>query len=133
MKGTTYMVTELCDKPPSAVCAHSTTKAVGMPEGSRHYARLECAECGAFLRFLPKPENIAIWKRNEVKLAQLQEHPGLDAWSREFVNSLAQKGNGKLTPKQQVAFNDLCATYLKDNANTTKRSGAAGANGHAAQ
>jgi hypothetical protein len=51
--------------------------------------------------------------------------PGLDAWSREFANSLAQKGNGKLTPKQQVAFNDLCATYLKDNANTTKRSGAA--------
>jgi hypothetical protein len=120
------MQTDLCDIPPSAVCSHGTTVVERLPEGSKHHSKLLCKECRMFLRFLPKPENVAIWKRNELKLAQLQEHPGLDAWSRELVNSLAQKGNVKFTPKQQVAFNDLCATYLKDNANTTRKSAVLG-------
>jgi hypothetical protein len=119
------METSLCETPPSAVCAHSTTKTVTLPAESRHYARLECARCGAFLRFLPKPENITLRKLNGFKLAKLQMHRDLNAWEREFVNSLAGKGDGKFTPRQQSVFDDLCATYLrgKDN-NEPKNSGA---------
>jgi hypothetical protein len=63
---------------------------------------------------------------NIAKLAQLQEHPCLGAWSREFVNILAKRGNGRLTPKQRVALNNLCETYLKDNANATRKNAVLG-------
>jgi hypothetical protein len=119
------MQTNLCDIPPSAVCSHSTTRSERMPDGSRHYARLMCAMCGAFLRFLPKPENVAIRKRNGFKLAKLQMLRDLKPWEREFINGLARKGNGRYTPKEQSAFNDLCATYLKGQVHEhTKRNGA---------
>src|SRR6266478_8970255 len=93
-------------------CTHSSTATELLPRESQHYAKLKCAGCGAFLRFLPKPENITKWKLNGFKLAKLQMAPGLNQWEREFVQSLAKIGNSKLTPKQQEVFDRLCLTYL---------------------
>jgi len=95
-----------------AYCAHTKTRTEPAPAGSRHHAALKCAACGAFLRWLPRPENVECRKLNGFKLAKLQMHPGLTAWERQFAASLARQGN-KFTPKQQAVFDGLCATYLK--------------------
>jgi hypothetical protein len=107
------METELCDKkPPSAVCTHNSTKRVDTPPGSRHYKKLECANCGAFLRFLPKPETIERVRLNGYKLAQLTMCGQLDSFERQFVDSLAKAGNPKLTPRQQAVFDRIHAAYF---------------------
>jgi hypothetical protein len=102
-------------KTASVYCTHNTTKAVILPAESRHYARLECADCGAFLKFLPRPENVERRELNGFKLAKLQMHPALDSWERDFVASLVRQGN-KFTPKQQAVFDRLCSSYLKGGA-----------------
>src|SRR5262249_24740169 len=92
--------------------AHTSTSTEAAPAGSRHHAALKCVACGAFLRWLPRPENVERRKLNGFKLAKLQMHPGLNPWERQFAASLARQGN-KFTPKQQAVFDGLCATYMK--------------------
>jgi len=93
-------------------CAHPVTKTELDPPGSEHYGRLRCAECGAFLRFVPKPKNVERRQLNCYRLAKLQMCPGLNSWEREFIQSIAKQGSTKLTPKQQSVFDRLCLTYL---------------------
>ena len=93
-------------------CAHSVTKTELNPPGSEHYGTLRCAECNAFLRFVPKPKNVERRQLNYYRLTKLQMLPGLNSWEREFVDSLAKQGSTKFTPKQQEIFNRLCLTYL---------------------
>jgi len=96
-------------------CAHNETKTVVLPNESRHYARLECATCGAFLKFLARPENLEKRKLNGFKLAKLQMCPSLNSWEQEFVNSIAKQGN-KLSPKQQAVFDRLYTAHLEGRA-----------------
>jgi hypothetical protein len=94
-------------------CAHSSTTTELMPPESRHYAKLKCADCSAFLKFLPRPENVERQKLNGFRLAKLQLCDGLTPWEREFVQSLVKQCNNKLTPKQQAVFDRLCLTHLE--------------------
>jgi hypothetical protein len=94
-------------------CTHSSTISELLPPESRHYAKLKCGDCGAFLKFLPKPENEQRRIINGYRLAKLQMAPGLNQWEREFVQSLAKQGSNKLTPKQQAVFDRLCLAYFE--------------------
>jgi hypothetical protein len=100
------------ESPTGALCAHSSTTTELMPQESRHYAKLKCADCGAFLKFLPRPENVERRKLNGFRLAKLQMCDGLNSWEREFIESLAKQGSNKLTPKQQAVFDRICLTYF---------------------
>ena len=93
-------------------CAHSSTVTERLPEGSPHHAKLRCADCGAFLKFLPKPANVERRKLNAFKLAKLQMCGGLTNPERVFLDGLA-KLDGKYSPRQQEWYDDLCATHLK--------------------
>src|SRR5262245_32944371 len=95
-----------------APCAHSSTVSELMPPESRHYGKLNCGNCGIFLKFLPRPENEQRRIINGYRLAKLQMCPGLNDWERQFVDGLVKVGNSKLTPKQQAVFDRLCLTYL---------------------
>jgi hypothetical protein len=94
-------------------CTHSSTISELLPPESRHYAKLKCGNCGAFLKFLPRPENQQRRVINGYRLAKLQMCPGLNSWEREFIKSLAKQGN-KLTPKQQAVFDRLCLAHLEE-------------------
>jgi hypothetical protein len=96
-------------------CPHTATVTERLPKGSPHYAKLKCAACNAFLKFLPRPENAERRQLNGFKLAKLQMCAGLKEWERQFIDSLAKQGN-KLSPKQQAVFDRLCETYLKGGA-----------------
>src|SRR5438477_12753005 len=100
---------------PRWYCTHSATRSVRMPATSRHHARVECADCGAFLKFLARPENIERRKLVGVQLAKLIEHSGLSPWEWQFIGSLAKQGT-KLSPKQQEVFDRICAKYLSPSA-----------------
>ena len=67
---------------------------------------MECADCGAFLKFLARPENIERRKLVGLQLAKLVEHTGLSPWERQFIGSLAKQGT-KLSPKQQELLVDM--------------------------
>ena len=95
-------------------CAHSVTKTELNPPGSEHFGRLKCAECGAFLRFVPKPKNVERRQLNSYRLAKLQMCSGLNDCERQFIDSLAKQGNNKLTPKQQAVLERLCLTHLDE-------------------
>jgi hypothetical protein len=93
-------------------CAHSSTVTERTPEDGPHHARLKCAHCGTFLKFLPKPANVQRWQLNGSKLAKLQMCDGLSTWARGFIESLAKLG-GNYSPKQQEWLDKLCTTHLK--------------------
>ena len=93
-------------------CAHSVTKTELNPPGSEHFGTLRCAECGAFLRFVPKPKNVERRQLNAYRLTKLQMCSGLNDWERQFIDSLAKQGNNKLTPKQEAVLERLCLTHL---------------------
>jgi hypothetical protein len=94
-----------------AVCDHRETVTEQLPETSRHYAKLRCAKCGTFLKFLPRPENVERRKLNGFRLAKLQMCSRLNSWERQFVDSIAKQGS-KFTPKQQAVFDRLCEDYI---------------------
>ena len=94
-----------------SLCLHSTTHAVSMPRESRHYQRVECDLCGAFLKFLPKPENYERRIANIGKLTRLPGYVPGESYNftppeRQFLDNLIILG-GKFWPAQQRAFDGL--------------------------
>jgi hypothetical protein len=92
-----------------------------MPRESRHYKRLECANCGAFLKFLPKPENYERRIANIGKLTRLLgcvpgESYNFTPPERQFLDSLIILG-GKFSAAQQRAFDDLCLVLRREGGN----------------
>jgi hypothetical protein len=96
----------------TAYCPHNITQTVELPTGSVHFARMECATCGAFIKYVPRPENVERRKLIGEQIARLAVHPGLSEWQKQFIASIARRGN-KLSPRQSEIFNRLCETYLK--------------------
>src|SRR5262249_40595330 len=97
-------------------CLHAETRAVDMPQGSRHWKALECAHCGAHLRFLPWPEHLQQRKVNLRKLEWLLRHVPEEATELEeaaFFIEVADAA-GRLSPSQQAAFDEICAKYGAD-------------------
>jgi hypothetical protein len=82
-----------------------------MPEGSLHYARLSCAICGRFLRWLPRPETIERQRVSAFRLARLAMCSLLSDWERSFVRDVSRLR--KLSPKQQAVIDQLYAECLE--------------------
>jgi hypothetical protein len=105
---------DICRQIPKGAlqCAHTSTTSELLAPGGQHYAQLRCSACGAFLQFLPRPENQQRRIINRYRLTKLQTCAGLKPWEREFVDSLAKTGHYKFTPKQQSVFDQLCLIHL---------------------
>ena len=95
-------------------CGHPVTRTERLPDGSPHHARLTCAICGRFLRWLPKPETLARQRVNAFNLAKLAMHPGLSDWERAFVRDVSKLT--KLSPRQGALVVRLCREYLEGKA-----------------
>ena len=92
-------------------CKHRASVTQQEPPGATHFSREICLECGAFLRWLPRPETIERQTLNAFKLARLAMHPALSKWERSFVSDISKRR--KLSPRQLAVVERLCATYLK--------------------
>ena len=91
-------------------CSHSATITGRTPQGHAHYAAEYCAACGAFIRWLPKPQSVERRRLNGLKLAKLGMCSGLNAWERGFVRDVAQRR--KVSPRQQSLVERLVRQYL---------------------
>jgi hypothetical protein len=92
-------------------CEHRATVTERLPDGSLHYARLSCAICGAFLRWLPKPATIERQRLSAFRIARLAMCSELNSWEHDFVANISQQR--KLSPRQQEVLDELVAKYLE--------------------
>jgi hypothetical protein len=93
-----------------AVCPHSAIFSELAPAGHLHHAAERCADCGAYIRRLPKPETVERRRLNVLRLKDLTRCARLSSWERAFVRSVSQLG--RVSPRQQRVVDSLCATYL---------------------
>ena len=82
-----------------------------MPDGHTHHAREVCVACGAFTRWLPRPETVERRRLNGFRLAKLGMCPRLTKWEQHFVESVSWRQ--KLSPRQQEIVDRLVETYLE--------------------
>ena len=95
-------------------CVHTSTVTQRLPDTHKHYSKKICISCGAFLRWLPRPENVERQKLNAFKLARLAMCARLSPWECAFVREVSQRR--KVSPKQQEIIDRLSATYLQGGA-----------------
>lgn len=76
----------------------------GQDEPSSHWGRLECVNCGRWIKWLPKPKPQQV---NRSKfIGGLLRSEKLTAWERTFLGSIRERRC--LTAKQQKSFQDIC-------------------------
>jgi hypothetical protein len=92
-------------------CSHSATRIEEMPRGYAHHAHEVCTLCGAFIRWLPRPQTRQRRRLNAFRLARLAMCDRLTSWERRFVANVS--GKGRLSPKQQALIDRLYADYLE--------------------
>jgi hypothetical protein len=92
-------------------CGHKNTVTVREPPGRTHYSKEICIVCGAFLRWLPRPETLARRQFNAFRLARLGLCDRLNPWERTFVGDISKLR--KLSPAQQRIVDELVAKYLE--------------------
>jgi hypothetical protein len=99
------------DAPQGWECQHDTKVLHREPQGSQHYGRELCEDCGAFLRWIPKPETVEAREFRAARIARLSMIQKLPEWERGFIKSVAK--SRKLSPKQIAIIDRLAADYLE--------------------
>jgi hypothetical protein len=99
---------EFFPKPPG--CQHANTSITFTPELS-HHAREDCADCGKFLRWVPKPETVQRDSENVRKITALRSVANLPKWEAAFLLSLEKQGR-HFSPKQQVRLDEIYDTFF---------------------
>jgi hypothetical protein len=93
------------------LCPRVATVTEKMPSGFVHFARVKCRSCGAFIKWLPRPQTIAHRQLNSFKLAKLAMCDRLNRWEQSFVENVSQRKT--LSPRQQEIVDRLIAQYLQ--------------------
>lgn len=94
---------------PETQCQHHRLDVVETPEGP-HYAKEVCADCGRFIKWLPKPENLQKIKDTQDRLRILWKYHDLTAWEKQFLMSI-EKAGCRCSPKQQAVLESIWSKY----------------------
>lgn len=89
-------------------CDHLNVIFTPTPELT-HHGKETCADCGKFLRWVPKPVTLERDKENARKMAELKTKP-LGEWEKGFLLSLEKQGR-HFSPKQQAKLDELITRY----------------------
>lgn len=92
-------------------CQHRIALVEQLPGGHAHHQREFCGECGAFLKWGAKFENLQRQAGNSFAIARLSMCSLLSSWESEFLASIAQQR--RLSPKQQQILERLVEKYLE--------------------
>lgn len=92
-------------------CSHQNVKFTATPH-LPHHGREDCANCGKFLRWSPKPETVEKQAENGRRLVALRNDERLSAWERSFIASLDGQGP-KISPKQQQTLDSVWSKYVR--------------------
>lgn len=92
-------------------CTHGHTYFLPAQSGPHHGSAV-CADCGKFMGWVAKPENIKQQEDNAKILTALSKLPNLPSWEREFVRTLSSIKH--LSPKQQAKLLEIRDIHLKE-------------------
>ena len=86
-----------------------------------HYSRVECAECGRFIRWGRSPSSLAKQQILEHKINWLAARTSLTEWEASFITSVTQQLDNKrnLSPKQTEWLERLYQKYAKNSKTLT--------------
>lgn len=88
-----------------AACDSTYLKIIcGQDEPSLHWGRLECGNCGQWIKWLPKPKPQPDLNRGQF-IDELLRFNKLTAWERNFLGSI--RNRDYLTCKQQKRFQEI--------------------------
>jgi hypothetical protein len=106
----------VCSSQPSwrHSCQHDSKVLVRLPAEQLHYAKELCEHCGAFFRWILRPENLEAQRLRAARIARLAMCEALNDWERGFVASVSKFR--KLSPKQVAVLDRLFTHYLKGGA-----------------
>jgi hypothetical protein len=90
-------------------CDHGHTVFCPTPEGP-HHGKTICINCGKFMGWVAKPENVERQKRNDETLTALSKIEALPAWERQFVRNCVTHKH--LSPRQQAKLDELRDVYV---------------------
>jgi hypothetical protein len=85
-------------------CEHVNVRFTLTPE-LKHHGREDCADCGRFLRWVPKPQTIERNKENARRIEFLG-NAQLNMWEKQFVLTVRKQGS-RLSPKQQTKLDEI--------------------------
>jgi hypothetical protein len=98
--------------PPADYCPHCGAQSIKielMPPSHTHHSAAMCSQCGAFRRWLAKPENQLERNLRRSLIERWLGDPrlSLSEWERQFLRSIQEAKN--LSPKQCEVFDKLRA------------------------
>jgi hypothetical protein len=95
-------------------CDHARTKETLLPEDNKHYSKINCASCGAFLGFSKNPKTTDRFNERKKTIDNILNNNSLNDWDTKFLNSIRDKRT--LSPKQEYCYQkiviDLDGTLL---------------------
>ena len=89
-------------------CCHENAVLTLTPAGP-HHGRLDCPDCGRFVKWVAKPETVERNKRTVQKIAALQTK-SLSEWEKGFIESIKETPT-KLSPKQLAKLDEVCERH----------------------
>lgn len=110
-------VTQAAGHPSSteSECDHLRTREEPVAQPSNHYRQLVCADCGTHIRYLPRPENLARYRRNNVMIEKLLAiDMTLEPWEAGFIQKISGTRNGKLSPRQQDVLEEVYQAHFPE-------------------
>jgi len=87
---------------PHHACGHPATVIQSESPESLHYARELCANCGRFIRWLPKPETVEHRTFNAFRLAKLGMCVALNAWEQNLSTMYRNSGRFRQSKVQSL-------------------------------
>jgi hypothetical protein len=90
-------------------CSHAHTFFLPAQSGP-HHGKAVCADCGKFMGWVAKPENIDRQKKNAEILTALSKLDNLPPWERQFVRDLVTHKH--ISPRQQQKLYELRDVFL---------------------
>lgn len=88
------------------MCIHEHTKTTLTPE-LQHYAREDCLDCGAFIKWVTNPETIKRREENKRRVKELQKLP-LSEWQKGFLSTWPDKPSPKQLAKLDEIWKEKC-------------------------
>lgn len=105
-------------------CEHLNTKEELVPQPGPHYKQLVCADCGVHIRYLARPENLARWRANSIKIEKLLAlDMMLEPWEASFIQKISNFRNGKLSPRQQDVLEEVYQTHFQEESPSASEKG----------
>ena len=90
-------------------CKHSQKEEIILPQGSKHYSKLICAQCGQWITWGRSPLVTAEHDARVLLIDRYLKYGFCNQWQRDFLRNIRDKR--WLTDKQKAKYESITAIY----------------------